>query len=99
MTIIEVSIRVFTRTSRGQALVTAQPNRHGRTGEMFTNREQKRVWIIAFAAPLVTGSLVVGASTMLPLDGLYKLGRGPIMAIVWLTTPAILIIGSIVGGL
>ena len=66
---------------------------------MFTNREQKRSWMIASAALLVTGSLIAAASTMLPLDELHKLGRGPIMAVVWLITPAFLIIGSIVGGL
>ena len=36
---------------------------------------------------------------MPPIDELHKLARGSIMAIVWLITPAILIIGSIVGGL
>jgi hypothetical protein len=66
---------------------------------MFTNSEQKRGWMIAFAALLVTGSVIVGASTMPPVDELQKIARGPILAIVWLITPAILIIGSIVGGL
>ena len=66
---------------------------------MFTSREQKRGWMIASAVLLVTGSLIIGASTMPPVDELQKLARGPMMAIVWLITPAILIIGSIVGGL
>ena len=65
---------------------------------MFINREQKRSWMIAFAALLVTGSLVLAASTIPSLE-LHEFRRGPIMAIVWLITPAILIIGSIVGGL
>ena len=66
---------------------------------MLINREQKRNWMIAFAALLVTGTLIAAASTMPPIDELHKLGRGPIMAIVWLIAPAILTIGSIVGGL
>lgn len=65
---------------------------------MFTNREQKRRWMIAFAALLVTGSLVMAASTF-PSFELHELGRGPVIAILWLITPAILIIGSLVGGL
>ena len=65
---------------------------------MFINREQKRTWMIAFAALLVTGSLIAAASTI-PSFELHELRRGPIMAIVWLIAPAILIIGSIVGGL
>jgi hypothetical protein len=64
---------------------------------MFTNREQKRSWMMAFAALLVTGTLIVGA--MPPVDELQEIAQGPIMALLWLITPAILIIGSIVGGL
>lgn len=64
---------------------------------MFTNREQKRGWMVAFTALLVTGTLIVGA--MPPVDELQEIARGPIMALLWLITPAILIIGSIVGGL
>ena len=66
---------------------------------MFTNRKQKWSWMIAFAALLVTGSLIVGASTMPPVDELQKIAQGPVLAVVWLITPAIVIIGSIVGGL
>ena len=65
---------------------------------MFINREQKRTWMIALAALLVTGSLIAAASTI-PSFELHELRRGPIMAILWLIAPAILIIGSIVGGL
>jgi hypothetical protein len=66
---------------------------------MFTNREQKRGWMVAFAALLVTVSLIVGASMMPPVGELRKIVQGPVLALVWLITPAILIIGSIVGGL
>jgi hypothetical protein len=65
---------------------------------MFTSRKQKCSWI-AFAALLVAGSLIVGASTILPVGELRKIVQGPVLALVWLITPAILIIGSIVGGL
>jgi hypothetical protein len=71
----------------------------GRIGEMITNREQRRRWKITFAAPLVTGGLVAGASAIPPVGDLEEMARGPIMAIIWLSAPAILTIGSIVSGL
>ena len=66
---------------------------------MFTSRKQKLSWMIAFAALLVAGSLIVGAPTILPVGELRKIAQGPVLALVWLITPAILIIGSIVAGL
>jgi hypothetical protein len=66
---------------------------------MFTSRKQKLSWMIAFAALLVAGSLIVGAPTILPVGALRKIAQGPVLALVWLITPAILIIGSIVAGL
>jgi hypothetical protein len=66
---------------------------------MFTSRKQKLSWMIAFAALLVAGSLIVGAPAILPVGELRKIAQGPVLALVWLITPAILIIGSIVAGL
>lgn len=66
---------------------------------MFTNRKQKWGLMIVFAALPVIGSLTVGAFTIPHIDELQEIAQGPVMAIAWLITPAVVVIGSIVGGL